>query len=298
MLQCITEHKGGPNLINIEMRLSTLEDRFDDDLEVIIQNKTEVIVSKLTVLENANIELTGSVENMQNLTGKINGDLASTVTKLDDLSFNVEMSSTQTSALGDALAGSYQQYASLSMKIMNLRNEFDDRSSEIEVGVMMLNSTIDEVAEQARLSSEAAQLFEQVFMLEQRTMILEQSNDEFKSRLEFTAGDFDTMKDSMQSQLAQMQEFQQTEGARLQEQWAENKNFTNSVNSHIVTVQDSLATLKSSAALQGEKITMALNNADKADKAAKSAQKKAAKVDSVTNELSMLKTSQVQFVGF
>ena len=298
MLQCITEHKGGPNLINIEMRLSTLEDRFDDDLEVIIQNKTEVIVSKLTVLENANIELTGSVENMQNLTGKINGDLASTVTKLDDLSFNVEMSSTQTSALGDALAGSYQQYASLSMKIMNLRNEFDDRSSEIEVGVMMLNSTIDEVAEQARSSSEAAQLFEQVFMLEQRTMILEQSNDEFKSRLEFTAGDFDTMKDSMQSQLAQMQEFQQTEGARLQEQWAENKNFTNSVNSHIVTVQDSLATLKSSAALQGEKITMALNNADKADKAAKSAQKKAAKVDSVTNELSMLKTSQVQFVGF
>ena len=297
MLQCITEQKGGPNLINIEMRLSTLEDRFDDDLEVIIQNKTEVIVSKLTVLENANIELTGSVENMQNLTGKINGDLASTVTKLDDLSFNVEMSSTQTSALGDALAGSYQQYASLSMKIMNLRNEFDDRSSEIEVGVMMLNSTIDEVAEQARSSSEAAQLFEQVFMLEQRTMILEQSNDEFKSRLEFTAGDFDTMKDSMQSQLAQMQEFQQTEGARLQEQWAENKNFTTSVNSHIVTVQDSLATLKSSAALQGEKITMALNNADKADKAAKSAQKKAAKVDSVTNELSMLKTSQVQFVG-
>jgi len=133
--------QGGPNLINIEMRLSTLEDRFDDDLEVIIQNKTEVIVSKLTVLENANIELTGSVENMQNLTGKINGDLASTVTKLDDLSFNVEMSSTQTSALGDALAGSYQQYASLSMKIMNLRNEFDDRSSEIEVGVMMLNSS-------------------------------------------------------------------------------------------------------------------------------------------------------------
>ena len=56
------------------MRLSTLEDRLDDDLEVKIQNKTDVIVSKLTVLENANIELTGSVENMQNPTGKINGD--------------------------------------------------------------------------------------------------------------------------------------------------------------------------------------------------------------------------------
>lgn len=278
------------------MRLSTLEDRFDDDLEVKIQNKTDAIVSKLTMLENSNIELTGSVENMQNLTGKINGDLASTVTKLDDLSFNVEMSSTQTSALGDALAGSYQQYASLSMQIMNLRNEVDDRSSEIEVSVMMLNSTIDEVAEQARSSSEAAQLFEQVFKLEQRTMILEQSNDEFKSRLEFTAGDFDSMKESMQSQLTQMQEFQQTEGARQQEQWATQKNFTSSVNSHIVTVQDSLASLKSSTALQSEKITMALNNADKAEKAAKLAQKKAGKIDTVSNELSSLKTSQVKFI--
>jgi len=287
--------QGGPNLINIEMRLSSLEDRFDDDLEVKIKNQTDSIASKLVVIENANIELTGSVENMQNLTSKITDDLSSTVTRLEDLSFNVEMSSTQTSALGDALAGSYQQYASLTMQIMNLRNEFDDRSSEIEVNVMMLNSTIDEVAVQAQSSSEAAQLFEQVFKLEQRTMILEQGSDEFKSRLEFTAGDFDSMKESMQAQLTQMQEFQQTEGTRQQEQWAAQKNFTDQVNSHIVTVQDTIASLKSSTALQGEKITMALNSADKAATAAKAAQKKAGGISSVQNELSSLKSSQAAY---
>ena len=46
------------------MRLSSLEDRFDDDLEVKIKNQTDSIASKLVVIENANIELTGSVENM------------------------------------------------------------------------------------------------------------------------------------------------------------------------------------------------------------------------------------------
>ena len=187
------------------MRLSSLEERFDDDLEVKIQNQTSSIASKLTVIENANIELTGTVENMQNLTSKITDDLSSTVMKIDDLAFSVEMSSTQTSALGDALAGSYQQYASLSMQIMNLRNEITEKTDDIELNVMMLNSTIDVVAEEARSSSEAAALFDQVFQLEQRTLVLETGNAEFKSRLEFTANDFDTMRESMQSQLTQMQ---------------------------------------------------------------------------------------------
>ena len=187
------------------MRLSSLEERFDDDLEVKIQNQTSSIASKLTVIENANIELTGTVENMQNLTSKISDDLSSTVMKIDDLAFSVEMSSTQTSALGDALAGSYQQYASLSMQIMNLRNEITEKTDDIELNVMMLNSTIDVVAEEARSSSEAAALFDQVFQLEQRTLVLETGNAEFKSRLEFTANDFDTMRESMQSQLTQMQ---------------------------------------------------------------------------------------------
>ena len=187
------------------MRLSSLEERFDDDLEVKIQNQTSSIASKLTVIENANIELTGTVENMQNLTSKITDDLSSTVMKIDDLAFSVEMSSTQTSALGDALAGSYQQYASLSMQIMNLRNEVTEKTDDIELNVMMLNSTIDVVAEEARSSSEAAALFDQVFQLEQRTLVLETGNAEFKSRLEFTANDFDTMRESMQSQLTQMQ---------------------------------------------------------------------------------------------
>ena len=187
------------------MRLSSLEERFDDDLEVKIQNQTSSIASKLTVIENANIELTGTVENMQNLTSKINDDLSSTVMKIDDLAFSVEMSSTQTSALGDALAGSYQQYASLSMQIMNLRNEVTEKTDDIELNVMMLNSTIDVVAEEARSSSEAAALFDQVFQLEQRTLVLETGNAEFKSRLEFTANDFDSMRESMQSQLTQMQ---------------------------------------------------------------------------------------------
>ena len=196
---------GGPNLINIEMRISSLEERFQDDLEVKMQNQTSSIASKLTVIENANIELTGTIVNMQNVTEQMRDDIIDTVTKLDDLSFSVEMSSTQTSALGDALAGSYQQYASLSMQIMNLRNEVNDRTDELDVNLLMLNATIDEVAEEARSSSEAAALFDQVFTLEQRTLVLESSSDEFKSRLAFTVDDFDQMKESMQSQLSQMQ---------------------------------------------------------------------------------------------
>ena len=86
-------------------------------------------------------------------------------------------------------------------------------------------------------------------------------------------------------------EFQQTEGERQQNQWAENKNFTTSVNQHIVLVQDTLNTLKTAAAVREEKITKAVNNGDKAAGQLKNIMKKIAtyatlpgKIETVTRE--------------
>ena len=86
-------------------------------------------------------------------------------------------------------------------------------------------------------------------------------------------------------------EFQQTEGERQQNQWAENKNFTTSVNQHIVLVQDTLNNLKTAAAVREEKITKAVNNGDKAAGQLKNIMKKIAtyatlpgKIETVTRE--------------
>ena len=94
--------------------------------------------------------------------------------------------------------------------------------------------------------------------------------------------------------LCSLLEFQQTEGTRQQEQWASQKNFTDSVNSHIVTVQDTLASMKTAGALNSEKITMALNNAEKAGNTVKNMIKKMGIVNTLQNDVSALKTSQVR----
>ena len=88
-------------------------------------------------------------------------------------------------------------------------------------------------------------------------------------------------------------EFQQTEGERQQNQWAENKNFTNSVNQHIVLVQDTLNTLKTAAAVREEKITKAVNNGDKAAGQLKNIMKKIATYASLPGKIETVTREQV-----
>ena len=47
--------QGGPNLINIEMRLSAMETRFEEDLEIRLQNKTDEIVERVDGFEGAQV---------------------------------------------------------------------------------------------------------------------------------------------------------------------------------------------------------------------------------------------------
>ena len=88
-------------------------------------------------------------------------------------------------------------------------------------------------------------------------------------------------------------EFQQTEGERQQNQWAENKNFTISVNQHIVLVQDTLNTLKTAAAVREEKITKAVNNGDKAAGQLKNIMKKIATYASLPGKIETVTREQV-----
>ena len=117
----------------------------------------------------------------------------------------IDMTSAQSSALSDAIAGTYQQYAMMTMQISTLRNDINDKTEDLEMAVNLMNITIDEVAQEARSGSAAAQLFEQVFKLEQRTMLLEQNSEEFKSRFEASLDNFSATSGQLQEEITMMQ---------------------------------------------------------------------------------------------
>ena len=117
----------------------------------------------------------------------------------------VDMASAQSSALSDALAGSYQQYAMLNMQIAGLQTDVSDRMDEVENAVTMLNITIDAVGEEAKSMSASAQLFDSVFKLQERTLQLEMGADELKSRLQFTTESFDTSSTQIQEEISKIQ---------------------------------------------------------------------------------------------
>ena len=197
--------QGGPNLINIEMRLSKIEDRFDKDLEVRLQNQTDVIAAKLETFEGSRDELNKKINNVTTETTSLKAQVGTAVEKLDGLSMTVDMASAQSSALSDALAGSYQQYAMLNMQIAGLQTDVSDRMDEVENAVTMLNITIDAVGEEAKSMSASAQLFDSVFKLQERTLQLEMGADELKSRLQFTTESFDTSSTQIQEEISKIQ---------------------------------------------------------------------------------------------
>ena len=197
--------QGGPNLINIEMRLSKIEDRFDKDLEVRLQNQTDVIAAKLETFEGSRDELNQKINNVTSETTSLKAQVGTAVEKLDGLSMTVDMASAQSSALSDALAGSYQQYAMLNMQIAGLQTDVSDRMDEVENAVTMLNITIDAVGEEAKSMSASAQLFDSVFKLQERTLQLEMGADELKSRLQFTTESFDTSSTQIQEEISKIQ---------------------------------------------------------------------------------------------
>ena len=197
--------QGGPNLINIEMRLSKIEDRFDKDLEVRLQNQTDVIAAKLETFEGSRDELSQKINNVTAETTNLKAQVETTVDKLDGLSMTVDMASAQSSALSDALAGSYQQYAMLNMQIAGLQTDVSDRMDQVENAVTMLNITIDAVGEEAKSMSASAQLFDSVFKLQERTLQLEMGAEEMKSRLQFTTESFDTSSTQIQEEISKIQ---------------------------------------------------------------------------------------------
>ena len=145
------------------------------------------------------------VNSIENSTATVQSDVASTVARLDEFSMTIDMASAQSSALSDAIAGTYQQYAMMNMQIASLQSDIDEKTEDLELTVNMLNITIDEVAQEAKSGSAAAQLFEQVFKLEQRTMLLEQTSDEFKSRFEASMMNFGDTSTQLQEELSMMQ---------------------------------------------------------------------------------------------
>ena len=61
---------------------------------------------------------------------------------MKDLSIRVEDASAQSAALGDALAGSFQQYAMVSQQIYGLKAETDGKLRQTVSDVETLNATL------------------------------------------------------------------------------------------------------------------------------------------------------------
>ena len=61
----------------------------------------------------------------------------------------------------------------------------------------------------------------------------------------------------------------------------------------MITVQDTIASLKSASAIQGEKITVALNTGERAEKASKNVMKKLAVVTELQGKVNTVQQVQV-----
>ena len=96
-------------------------------------------------------------EELEQITADLNNTISATVTVQEEMkieqnateaavtevSVKVEDAIAQASALGDALAGSFQQYAMVTSQIYGLRAETDSKIMDVGHQVDLLNSTLE-----------------------------------------------------------------------------------------------------------------------------------------------------------
>ena len=162
-------------------RVGDLELRFynAENIDEKIANTTALVNQEIATLKAENFEMTSSMNSsMTQILGgqaEIQDTLNVTTKNMVELNLKVQDATSQSSALGDALAGTFQQYAMLSGQIYGLRSETDQKIREIGEKTDMLNSTLELVAMSVVDASKNNEALQEVFLIKGNLIIQDNS---------------------------------------------------------------------------------------------------------------------------
>ncbi|CAG5089883.1 Oidioi.mRNA.OKI2018_I69.PAR.g12390.t1.cds [Oikopleura dioica] len=288
ILTAVEEHMGGATAFELESRIGDLELRWDGNVDEKIENVTVIFDKRL---EEMATETIGTIqEDLTKISTKTDTLQTSVETSVADLSVRVETAVAQSGALGDALAGTFQQYASLSSQIYQLSSDVDlkvatvqDQFTDLNQTIELLGSTMESILEEGAATAEFYEI---------KAKVLEQelSSSAFELRINTKLDEFAQRSDSVQQEISNMQTYQEEAGSRQQRLWDESANFTKTFKDFIVETNEHITDLTSRSAMSSEKLTQAYNMAESAKNGIKNAIRKADAADN-SKEVSSLRSS-------
>jgi len=291
ILTAVEEHMGGATAFELESRIGDLELRWDGNVDEKIENVTLSFDKRLEEMSTETIAtIQEDLEKMSAASGEMKTTLEKSLTAVSDLSVRVESAVAQSGALGDALAGTFQQYASLNSQIYQLSSDVDqkvatvaDQFTDLNQTIELLGSTMESILEDGAATAEFYEIKGKVLEQELRASA-------FELRTNTKLEEFSMRSDSVQEEITNMQMFQEEAGSRQQRLWDESRNFTKSFKDFMAETNEHITDLTSRSAMSGEKLTQAYNMAESAKNGIKNAIRKADSADN-SKEVASLKST-------
>ncbi|CBY41817.1 unnamed protein product, partial [Oikopleura dioica] len=217
ILTAVEEHMGGATAFELESRIGDLELRWDGNVDEKIENVTLSFDKRLEEMSTETIAtIQEDLEKMSAASGEMKTTLEKSLTAVSDLSVRVESAVAQSGALGDALAGTFQQYASLNSQIYQLSSDVDqkvatvtDQFTDLNQTIELLGSTMESILEDGAATAEFYEIKGKVLEQELRASA-------FELRTNTKLEEFSMRSDSVQEEISNMQMFQEEAGSRQQ----------------------------------------------------------------------------------
>lgn len=175
ILDKVEDTMGGANAFELEGRIGELELKFDGNVDAKLKNTTANFDAKLSALAADTAEMNNTMGNLKQTQTQLLTTQNATSVTLSGLSVKVEDAIAQSSALGDALAGSFQQYAMVTSQIYGLRAETEAMVNEVQQDVDFLNSTIELVAMSLSDFGQNNNALQDVYIIKGQVLLQEQT---------------------------------------------------------------------------------------------------------------------------
>ena len=261
ILTAVEEHMGGATAFELESRIGDLELRWDGNVDEKIENVTLTFDKRLEEMSTETIAtIQEDLEKMSTASDAMKENVEKSLTAVSDLSVRVETAVAQSGALGDALAGTFQQYASLNSQIYQLSSDLDLKVATVEDQFTDLNQTIDLLGMTMQSILEDGAATAEFYEIKAKVLEQELSSSAFELRINAKLEEFEMRSDSVQDEISNMQTYQEEAGIRQQRLWDESGNFTKTFQDFIVETNEHITDLTSRAAMSGEKLTQVNNS--------------------------------------
>jgi len=291
IMEKVENTMGGANTFELEGRIGDLELKLGGNLQEQIKNTTQIFNKKIETVQNSTSSIKNSVSTLIQGQEKIKLEMGMMKSNISTASVKTEDAIAQSQALGDALAGSFQQYAMVTSQIYGLRSEVDMKLMAIESDVQMLNSTLEIVAMSFNDYGDNTDALQEVYVVKSQVLLQEQTVNDMKTRLDEKLQDVDAKTESFQNEITNLQKFQESEGQRQQSLWDENANNTQKFSSFIDETSSSIIDLTSNLAIANEKLTKAFNLAESAKNGLKNMNRKLDPLTSLEGKMEKIESS-------